>query len=433
MAMKLTRRIFQVDGVVFGERTALCGGRLVINKQELVELVLTVPGVARVDVELVSPGESARIIHVLDTIQPQLKLAGGDAYPGILTGPGLVGNGITNVLSNVAVMECAALPWNTTGLMYAREAIVDMTGPIAGFTPFSGTFNVVLRMNLVEGKSDPEYDTIVRMAGMKVAARLAETTRDREPASTEEYDLESRARPGLPNIAYVYQVQNQGTYSNTLLYGKSVDNLVPTPLHPNEMLDGALVSGNYVWPAFKIPSFIHANAPVLEELYRGHGVTHNFVGVVLSRGHNYSHFEKVRSANFAVKLVQSLKADGMIITWEGGGNAATDAMLTIQAAERTGIKCTALCFEFGGPDGTEGILLVDDVPEATALVSGGSIEKPVSLPAVERAAGGDYLRLGREFGGELVAATSALEFDTTTLLYCSGNQAGHSRLIGRAY
>ncbi len=431
--MQLERRVYQVTGVEFGDQTRLSGTTLVLDADELTALIGTVPGVASARVELVRPGESARIIHVLDTVQPQLKLAGGDAYPGVLTGPGLVGEGVTNVLGNVAVMECAALPWNTTGLMYAREALVELTGPMAALTPFAETFNVVLRLELAEGKSDPEYDTIVRLAGMKVAARLAETTRDLPPAAVEVYGLEGRARAGLPTIAYVYQVQNQGPYSNTLLYGKSVDNLVPTLLHPNEFLDGALVSGNYVWPAFKIPTFIHCNAPVLKELYQGHGVTHNFAGVVLSRGHNYSHFEKQRSANFAAKLVRWLRADGAVITWEGGGNAATDAMLTIQALEHMGIKCTAVSFEFGGPDGTEGILLVDDVPEATALVSGGSIEKPVELPAVERAVGGDWLRLGREFGGELVKATDALSFDNNTLLYCSGNQAGHSRLIGRAY
>lgn len=45
------------------------------------------------------------------------------------------------------------------------------------------------------------------------------------------------------------QCQNQGPYANTFLYGQSVDNLVPTLLHPNELLDGCAVSGNYVWPA----------------------------------------------------------------------------------------------------------------------------------------------------------------------------------------
>ena len=159
------------------------------------------------------------------------------------------------------------------------------------------------------------------------------------------------------------------------------------------------MSGNYVWPCFKIPSFLQANLPVVMELSRMHGKTVNFVGVVFDRGHNNSHFEKQRVANMAASQVRRLGAQGVIISWEGGGNAATDAMLTIQTCERWGIKATAFTFEFGGPDGTEGVLLVDDVPEAKFLVSGGSIEKPTRIPKVARVSGGDVLRLRKETGG----------------------------------
>jgi len=128
-----------------------------------------------------------------------------------------------------------------------------------------------------------------------------------------------------------------------------------------------------------------------------------------------------------------LGADGLVMAWEGGGNAAVDAMLTIECAEKLGIACSAITFEFGGKDGTEGDLLVDSVPEAIAIVSGGSIEKTVSLPAVGRVVGGDVLRLNKESGGWFPRAADAITFDTTTHIYCSGNQSGHSRLYGAAY
>jgi glycine reductase len=86
----------------------------------------------------------------------------------------------------------------------------------------------------------------------------------------------------------------------------------------------------------------------------------------------------------------------VVISWEGGGNAATDAMLTLQTCERWGIKAVAFTFEFGGPDGTEGVLLVDDVPEARYIVSSGSIEKPTTIPKVARVAGGDVVRLRKK-------------------------------------
>jgi glycine reductase len=231
----------------------------------------------------------------------------------------------------------------------------------------------------------------------------------------------------------VWQCQNQGVYSNTYLYGKSIENLVPTLLHPNEMLDGCVVSGNYVWPAFKVPTYLHVNHPIVLELYKQHGKTINFKGVIFARSHNPTNWDKERCANFNIKLARYLNADGLVMAWEGGGNAAVDGMLTIQAAEKAGIKASTITFEFGGENGTEGILLVDDVPEADAVITGGSIEKTYTLPKVDRVVGGDTLRLNKESGGFFPPSENEITFDTTTQLYCSGNQAAHSKLFAESY
>jgi len=199
------------------------------------------------------------------------------------------------------------------------------------------------------------------------------------------------------------------------------------------MLDGCIVSGNYVWPAFKVPTFLHVNHPILLELYRNHGKTLNFRGIAFGRSHNPTNWHKERHANFNVKIAKYLKADGLIMAWEGGGNAAVDGMLTIQAAEKHDIKASTITFEFGGPDGTEGVLLVDDVPEADAVISGGSIEKRYTIPDVKRVVGGDVFRLNKESGGFFPPANKALEFENTTHFYLSGNQSGHSKLFGESY
>ncbi|MDF2533716.1 MAG: glycine reductase, partial [Clostridia bacterium] len=96
-------------------------------------------------------------------------------------------------------------------------------------------------------------------------------------------------------------------------------------------------------------------------------------------------------------------------------------------------KASTITFEFGGIDGTEGILLVDDVPEADAIISGGSIEKHYKLPEVVRVVGGDVLRLNKESGGYFPPSDKAIEFENTTHLYLAGNQTGHSRLFAEAY
>ncbi|MTI65592.1 MAG: glycine reductase [Firmicutes bacterium] len=436
--MKLKRQYFDVKDVVWDSKLEYKDEVLYLNKEEILKKIRPLmKNVTNVDLEIVKPGEDARIIHVLDTIQPMVKIEGsGKQYSGFFSHPKTIGEGITNVLRGFSIMESAPLPWDdgsaSSGLLYPRDAIIDMTGPIKGFTPFSETINLVITYELVDGKSSEEYDNDIRLCGLKISEILAKLTVKNTPNEEETFSIDE-INPDLPNVVLVWQCQNQGVYSNTYLYGHSIDNLVPTLLHPNEMLDGCIVSGNYVWPAFKVPTYLHVNHPILLELYKQHGKTINFKGVIFSRSHNPTNWHKERSANFCVKISKYLDADGLIMAWEGGGNAAVDGMLTIQQAENIGIKTSTITFEFGGKDGTEGVLLVDDVAEADAVISGGSIEKTYELPNVKRVIGGKYLRLNKESGGYFPPSNKSITFDTTTQFYCSGNQSGHSKLFGESY
>lgn len=450
--MKLTRHYFPVTEVILDEScpSAYESGTLRVNVSELDHLIAPhLKYVNAVTVDLAKPGESCRIVHLLDTVQPMIKLNSspapdtlpipapaqingrGACYAGFLDEPLTTGDGDTNLLTQFSVMSCAALPWEessaSSGLLYPRDAILDMQGPISGFTPFAKTFNLVLEFDLTEGCSSIEYDEEIRRITMAVADFLAKLTLEQEPESSETFSIKE-TKPDLPNVVLVWNCQSQGPYASTFLYGKAIDNLVPTYLNPNEMLDGAVVSGNYVWPAFKVPTWLHVNHPVVLDLYRRHGKELNFRGVIFARSHNPTTRLKLRCADFAVKLAKMLEADGLVMAWEGGGNAAVDGMLTIQQAERVGIHCSTLTFEFGGADGTEGVLLVDDVPEADAVVSGGSIEKHYTLPKLDRAVGGKTMRLNKESGGYFPPANDAIEFTTSTQFYLGGNQCGASTL-----
>lgn len=438
MDMKLSRHYYEVKDIQFGDKCGYANGVITVNKDELKALVADLcKAVKSVDFEITHPGENARIIHVLDTIQPMIKVEGeGCQYSGFFSTPYTVGRGVTNLLDGFAVMECAALPWDyssaSSGLLYPRDAIVELTGDYAGYTPFAQTYNLCIIYELNEGKSSIEFDNDIRLIGLRIAEYFAKFTVGMTPDREQEFCLDEE-HPELPGVVLVWQCQNQGPYANTYLYGMPIDDMVPTLLHPNEMLDGCVVSGNYVWPAFKVPTYLHVNHPVLLELYKRHGVDINFKGVVFCRSHNPSNWHKQRCASHVIKLAQYVDAKGLVMVWEGGGNACVDGMLTIQTAEHHGIKASAMTFEFGGEDGTEGILLVDDVPEADAICSGGSIEKHVYLKEVDRAIGGDTFRLNKESGGYFPPATGALEMSTTTQLYLGGNQCTWSSITGAAY
>ena len=116
---------------------------------------------------------------------------------------------------------------------------------------------------------------------------LAAVTKEMEPDSKEDFSIDD-VNPDLPNVVFVWNSQNQGPYSNTFIYGHPIDNMVPTLFHPNELMDGCVVSGNYVWPAFKVPTYLYVNSPILLELYKEHGKTINFRGVIFGRSHNPS-------------------------------------------------------------------------------------------------------------------------------------------------
>jgi sarcosine reductase len=112
------------------------------------------------------------------------------------------------------------------------------------------------------------------------------------------------------------------------------------------------------------------------------------------------------------------------MAWEGGGNAAVDGMLTIKESENAGIRCSTMTFEFGGKDGTEGDLLVDHVPEADAIISGGSSgDKKSRCQRSNMLVGGDVMRLNTRNQAVIFRRLKgSITFDTHTHIYCAGNQ-----------
>jgi glycine reductase len=421
--MRLELASFPVREVRFGSRMQLDQGVLEVDRQALLAPLEREPAVAWADVALARPGEATRIVHVLDALEPRLKVKGsGQVFPGLAGPPHIVGTGRTNRLAGVALLQSALFPEPADGLFRAREAIVDMSGPAAPFCPFSETQNLVLTVKGQANVSNVEFDAALRRASIQIALLLAEATRDLEPetVTTCDLDLPEAEDSSLPRIVYVDQIHAQGLFARTFIYGHDSQDFLPTLIHPNELMDGALVSGNYVYGALKTPTWLHCNNPVIERLYRRHGQDLHFAGVVLSKGHNYTFALKERSARYAAHLAALLHVDGVIVTQEGGGNAGIDALLTVKACEELGIKTVFITTEMGGLRGIDQPL-VDNVPEADAIVSGGSYEKHLLLPAMEKAIGDIHIE---EYG---VGATDSFEINLTHV-YCAGNQTGRQRI-----
>jgi glycine reductase complex component B subunit alpha and beta len=431
--MRLERHVHEVRDIVFGSQTQLRAGHLEINRQSLIDLVRADDRVASCAVELVSPGENARVVHICDTVEPHWR-AGGPTFPGwqcdILT----VGSGTTHRLAGMGVTACCELPWRKTGgIQIPRENIAELRGPLAPLSPIGELHNVVLELVLRDEMSDEECDRAVHLAELRVASELARLAASSQRADRVEVFSLDDVDPALPRVVYVAQITSQGPYAGTFYYGGYLDRLLPTIVHPNEFLDGALIDGNVAGPNIRIPTVVHQNNPVILGLYREHGVSLCFAGVVLLRGHYYGLEDKHRVAQQASKLVRLLRANGAVVSWENAGNGLMETMLTMQACERAGIPCVLMTFEHGGAKGDDAPLQFY-VPEAVAMVSTGSMDEPVVLPVVDRVVGGgDTVRLNPQVGGERVPAAGPIPLDWRLELYATAGQAGQTRYAREDY
>ncbi len=424
---KLELRTFDVDRVAFGDRTALAGGSLTIAKEEIRSLVTADPAFASVDIQLVRPGEAARITQITDVVEPRAKSGGtGGVFPGLLSPVEPAGRGRTDRLRGVAVVTSGEVPWlGSKGLFVAHDSVLDTAGPGADLHPYAGLHLLVLRFVFADGVDHEGLERAVLLAGEKVARTLALAAHDAQPSLVHTRDL-SRSATALPRIVYAYQVQSQGVFMRSRLYGRTLDELQPTVVHPNELADGALTSGGLGGHGAKMHTWMHQNNAVVERLIAGHGTRWDFAGIILHRGHFYLYEDKQRVALRIAETASLLDAAGAIFTLGGAGNNTTEAMLAIQECERRGIRTVLITWEHAGPDGSD-YPLPFAVAEAVAIVSTGNLDEPLDLPAMDRVVGDPAIRVRPEIGGVPFPVDRAIRLERRTLYAGAANPLGFGR------
>src|SRR5262245_22507307 len=247
---------FEVRDVAFGAQTQLTDGVLTINEEELKAGLLESGDFSEVRVDIVKPGDDVRIIHIVDAVEPRVRVsAPGTDFPGFLSPPRTVGSGRTNRLSGIAIVEVAEpVPGEPT---YWREAILDMAGEGAKYSPFSSLINVVIDFkpstnrfsdaaseNVILGSQGArEFNRAVRTAGLRAAVYLARATSQATTDNVQSFSLTQSERD-LPAVVYLYQSSLPYIYGELTAGGGAIEGLaqLPTIIHPNEILDGALVN-----------------------------------------------------------------------------------------------------------------------------------------------------------------------------------------------
>lgn len=382
--MKLELGYIHIKDIQFSDVSKVENGILYVNKEEVKALILEDQNFQKADVDLAKPGESVRIMPVKDVIEPRVKVEGpGGVFPGMINKVETVGSGKTHVLKGAAVV--------TTGKIVGfQEGIIDMTGPGAEYTPFSKLNNLVIVCEPVEGLKQHEHEKALRFAGYKVAAYLGELARNLTPDEVEVFETPTlteglKMYPDLPRVAYVEMLQSQGLLHDTYVYGVDAKQILPTMIYPTEVMDGAIVSGNCVSACDKNTTYHHLNNPVIHELYKEHGKTLNFVGVIITNENVYL-ADKERSSNWSAKLAEFFGVDGVIVSEEGFGNPDTDLIMNCKKIEAKGIKTVLITDEYAGRDGTSQSL-ADADPSANAVVSGGNANEIIELPPMEKLIG----------------------------------------------
>ncbi|UYZ12610.1 glycine/sarcosine/betaine reductase component B subunit [Brevibacillus sp. WF146] len=383
--MRLEIGNFHVKDIVFGETTSYQHGVLTINKEEALQVVYEDDHITEADLVIAKPGDPIRITPVKEAIEPRCKVSGGVMFPGVTNKLVAAGNGRTHALKGSCVL---AVGKHWGGF---QDGLIDMSGPAANQTMFSQLLHICLVADTdeeFERHEQQKKNKALRWAGMRLAEYIGECVRSQEPEELEVYELpplnkrDSKVN-ALPRVVYVMQLQSQMLESgyNALVYGWDANHMVPTLMHPNELLDGAIISGSFMPCSSKISTYQHVNNATIKRLMKEHGRTINFLGVIVSNL-NVQLEQKVRSALFVRQLATSLGAEGAIVCEEGYGNPDADFILVINELVDAGIKVVGITNECTGRDGRSQSL-VDLSEKADAIVSTGNVSQLLSLPPMK--------------------------------------------------
>ena len=387
--MKLELGNFHVEDIEFGEKTAFNDGLLTINKEEALEVVYKDEHITEADLKIVKPGDMVRLVPVKEAIEPRYRVDGGPVFPGVTGDLMQAGDGRTLAMKDMSVLVVGK-HWGGF-----QDGLIDMGGEGAKYTYFSQLKNVVLVADTdeeFEKHEQQKKNRALRWAGMRLSEYLGETLKDQEPDEVETYSLDpitkrSKEVNELPSVAIVMQPQSQMEEPgyNDLNYGWDTNNMLPTFMHPNEVLDGAMISGSFMPCSSKWATYDLQNFPLIRRLYEEHGETINFLGVIMSNL-NVAMDQKERSIQFVAQMAKSLGVDAALVTEEGYGNPDADYIGCLVALEDVGVKTVGVSNEATGRDGGSQPLVSLD-PKANALVSTGNVSELIELPPMPEVIG----------------------------------------------
>ena len=382
--MKLTIGNLHVQDVCLGSENSFKDGILTIDAQAAIDYLKEEDDhITDLEIVIAHPGDDTRIVPVIETIEPRVRMDGRCLFPGVTGDIEPCGEGELKAFKGCCV-TVVGKEWGSFG-----DGVIDMGGEGAKHTYWSKLINICL-----VGDTDEEFERheqqkcnhALRWAGHRFAEWIGKIAESVEPDATEVYDFDpilkrDQKRNDLPNVAIVLQPQSQmeALGYNDLLYGWDMNRYLPSFLSPTEIFDGAVISGSFMPASSKWSTYEFQNFPTIKELFRYDGIEYNFVGVIMSNL-NVALDQKERSCVMSCNIALNLGVDYAIITEEGYGNPDADYVRMQVIFEDAGIPVVGISNESDGRDCTGQPLVTLD-EKMNANVSTGNVGQLTELPA----------------------------------------------------
>ena len=372
---------FYVDDIIFGDKTGFQNGILTVNKQEALACLDPEERLKNLELHIVHPGDSIRIMPAKIAVEPRFRPDGRSIFPGLLGSVQPCGDGILYAMKGMSVICCGKYAISGDGLL-------DMRGLAAQQNIFASMVNIVVYGELIDpvGINQPKRDeTPLKMATYYLAEYLGKALAGQQPEDWENFELEPGRKEAeekqLPKVALVMSINAQdgiGRCCNEQIFGLDCENSQPLLLHPNAVLDGEVVSMKGLFGDC-IHTYGFQNCPYIKRLYAEHGKTLNFAGVILCPCDSVDTFKKITSVS-AAEIGTLLGLDGaIIVVTDGGSNWDVDFFYLLAEFEDHGIKTVGVTGEHNGKT------MLD--PKGNAIVSTGQSGQVFELEPMDKVIG----------------------------------------------
>lgn len=351
---RLRVRQFYVRGVKLDETTSFEDGVLTVRRGFLEEAVKADPLVKKVEIDVINPDNKNIFTHtIMDVIPIATKVEG------------IIGEGITHVLSNVVVI--------LTGIDEKGVELHEF-GSCEGIIGEKVRFgrpgcpdenDIIIRVHVVI-----EADTGMQRKGPYAAHKACDAVMQKirevlkkQPASEAAAEVEYKdvERVGRPRVVIVKEIMGQGAMHDNIILPKEPGGVfggrpnvdlgnIPVVLSANEVRDGGIHAMTCVGPASKETTRHYFREPLVNLVAEDEEV--NLVGVIFV-GSPQANDEKFYISERLGALVEALGVEGTIVTTEGFGNNHIDFASHIEQIGKRGIPVVGVTYS-----AVQGVLVV---------------------------------------------------------------------------